>query len=823
MSAGRGAGLPPVQRRKLAGDLRAAWGRCTIVVIALTLGVAAVTALLYAQQRLRAAMSGNYLATQPAHAQLVLDEVGDGLLDGVRSLPGVAAAEGGATVSTRLAAADGRWVPAMLFVVPVHAPPQVQRPRLEAGVWRADHDHLLIERDALPLLGAAVGQRLALDSGDGQPLSLRIAGSVHDPALAPASTEGVVWGYVGAELLARLPAWRPTRTLKLRFADVDELGDLGLAQARADRRAREVATALSRQGLRVVELRVPPTGRHPHQKQAEGAIAMLLAFGVLALGLCALLAATLMQGLLEQHRRQIGVMQTLGAGRGALLRLYGAYAAVLGVLAALLALPLGLAVGVVLSTVSERLLNLEPVQRAAPGWLLLATPLVALGLPLLAAAWPVWRAASTPVAATLARHTEIARPSAWDRALARHAGLPPALKLALRNLVRRRRRMALVVLLLASAGALFMGSLNLRRSWEALGERSAAQRHYTLELRLARPVSAADLSAALRAIPELRHAEVWNATSAVWMPDGQLPLARTYPDQGHGQLVLRGAPPATALVTHGLAAGRWFEAGDPTTPVAAGEPATPVVVNQAAWDLLPPGTALGQRVALFVAGQPRAVRLVGRLDEAMSPPTVYVSAGTFASWLELGDRATQLRLALHDPGATEAFAPVLSARLAASGWPVRRVVTESTLRAASSGHLRVLQRTLVAVAACVGIVGLMGLASALATGVVERRAELGVLRALGGSTGLLVGAVLAEALWTAAASALAALLLAWPIGALLARSIGELSAQPLAFAMAGSGVVAWLALLAGGTVLASGWPARQAAAVAVREALAERG
>ena len=743
----------------------------------------------------------------------MVDRVDEAVLQRLRARPDVSAVRAGATLSTRVRLPGGPWRPALLFVHPPAPGPALARPRLQAGHWpQADDDEVLIERDAVRVLGPGPITALQLDDGQGGVQALRLSGLVHDAALAPASQEGMVWGYVDESFLRRVPALRPAPFVLVRLHAVDDADTSPAAQAAADQGARALARELQAQGLAAHELRVPPPGVHPHQRQANGAVRMLAACALLAMALCALSAATLMHGWMDRHAPQIGVMKTLGASTAIIVRSYAAVLLGLGALAALGGMGLGWAAGDELARVTAGLLNLDLAGGPGAAPALWTGGLLCLALPLLAALGPMLQVARRDVAQALARR-DITRPDALDRLVSRGAGLPLPLplRLALRHSVRRRRRFGLTVLLLAAAGAVFMGSLNLRQAWWQLADQAAAQRHDALELRLVQPQSTAALQAWLNAQPEVQQAEAWNAWPALWDIPGQPPLSRTYPDRSHGQLTLRTVPAGATLLRTPMLQGRWLDADGG------------LVMNSAARHQLGPSASLGQPLALRVQGAAEvhsvSARWVGEIDEALAPPTVYlpVSQGPADGQA----RSTHWRLRLQpgtDPGAA---ADGLRQRLAAAGWPVARVQTEQGLRAGAASHVLVLVRSLAVVAVALALVGLMALVTALAAGVRERRAELGVLQALGATPRQLALTVVCEGLLAAAASVALALLLGLAVDLWMAAQMARVSAQPVRPALSVLGVAAWTLIVALGALLACAWPARAAARVSVKSALAE--
>jgi putative ABC transport system permease protein len=494
----------------------------------------------------------------------------------------------------------------------------------------------------------------------------------------------------------------------------------------------------------------------------------------------------LLRGWLDGQRHTLGVLKVLGASRSALVVSSLVPVACLTGLAALAGVLLGLGLGEALARVSAGLLNLDLLH----AWVSPAALAFGLGLGLLLpwvfTAVLIGRWSGQHPARALAER-ELQRPDPLSRL--RLPG-PLALRLAVRNVLRRRQRFGLSCLLLAVAGAVFMGGLNLRAAWGHLLNLSAAQRLYQIELRLAAPIGRADLTPLLQVTPKVSVAEGWDAQSAAWVNAQGLAVSHAYPDGGHGQLQLRLAPQDETLQRKTLSEGRWLTG------------AADLVINQAAAALLDRPAKLGDALSFAVGDKRVTATLVGRVDEPMSPPTVYRLAAPYAP-------STRWRLGL-EPGADpQAVAAHLVANAADQGLPGLRTVTERDLRQSTAGHLLVLQRALLWVALGTGLVGVVALASALGSSVAERRRELAVLHALGAPRGLLARSVMAEALIVVLVSLVLALALGGGLDALLATRLGEVSGQPLRAHADGWALPVWalLALVAG--VLASAGAARR--------------
>ena len=119
------------------------------------------------------------------------------------------------------------------------------------------------------------------------------------------------------------------------------------------------------------------------------------------------------------------------------------------------------------------------------------------------------------------------------------------------------------------------------------------------------------------------------------------------------------------------------------------------------------------------------------------------------------------------------------------------------------------------------VVGSIGLVSTMSINVVERRREIGVMRAIGATSPAIVGIFVAEGVLVGVLSWTLAVPLSYPGARLFSDLIGEVMLEmPLEFVYSAGGMALWLLVVLVLSALASLWPALGATKVSVREALA---
>jgi putative ABC transport system permease protein len=153
---------------------------------------------------------------------------------------------------------------------------------------------------------------------------------------------------------------------------------------------------------------------------------------------------------------------------------------------------------------------------------------------------------------------------------------------------------------------------------------------------------------------------------------------------------------------------------------------------------------------------------------------------------------------------------------------IEAAIPLAVLRTAIGDHVGILIFALMAMAAVMAVVGMLGLGSTMSVNVVERTRELAVMKTIGATPGRITRMVVAEALFVGGLSFALAFTLSVPLTLLVDRLVGNLGfLAPLPLALVPGAALLWLALIALFSPLTTLLPARRAASLTVREALAE--
>jgi len=816
--------------QKVIRDFWQERARAVFVALAIAIGISAFSAVLSSYAILTRELDKGYLETNPASATLRTDKLDDELVAAVAASKGVSDAEARRTLTGRMKVGPVEWRNLTLFVVKDFGDIRVSTLKPQQGAWPPAPGEILIERDAVQVARARIGDSVTIKTAGGNERTLRFSGTVKDVGQAQARMENAVYGYISLDTLAQLGEEPYLDQLKI------VVGGNKFDEAHVRNVTTNVRQLIESQGHQVRRIDIPEPGKHPHSSIMGLLLLAMSSFGLFALLLSGILVVNLLTALMAAQIRQIGVMKTLGGTRRQIAGIYFGQALLLGIAALMVALPVGLWGSRTLCRYFAVLLNFDITSFAVPPWVYLLVAAVGLVVPLLAAAYPVWKGSGVSVREALDDYgvgQKAFGTNAFDRALTGLGGAARPVLLALRNSFRRRMRLALTTATLALAGLFFMTALNVRASLVNTLDQLFDTMRYDLTVNLGRMYPFEKVERVIRNTPGVLQAEGWLTTEGFLPGAGAAPAysggghmggggANVHDGQGvdgvghggdaagGGRFSVVGIPVETKLLKPNLLAGRGLQPGDINA----------VVVNTRLASLSPQ-IKVGEEVKLQIGPTQAAWRVVGVAREPFAGPGAYIPRGFFDR-AGHADMTNSVRLALDRTDAYSMNAIKASLDRNLEEQAVRPLGSESLadLRFSADQHMVMIYIFLVVVSGILAVVGGLGLMTTMSLNVLERRREMGVLRAIGASPPVVWLIVITEGVAIGVLGWALATIAAWPtskvVGALLVKLMFNVG---LDFLFEPGGPLVWLGVsICLGTV-ASFLPAWHASRRPVREAI----
>jgi len=707
------------QWRKILGDFRQHRLEIFLLGVVLTLGTAGVVAALNTRAVLSREIAASFANANSPDLALWFDKVGTPLLDQVRARPGVAAVDARRVAFTRAAAKSGEWFMMRLTIVRNFEDQQLSLVHRHEGAWQSA-DGIFIEQSGQTLLQKNVGDELQVRTPGGGIARVPIVGFVHDTAVAPSTQDRAIYAYVTPARAALLGQNQEPDQLLVKMKERGSLGDV-------NEFSEDLSAWLTKRQQTPMRADVL-ANTHPHAALMSTMLSVLAVLAAIAFTSSAALAAYMISLWMKREVQQVGIMKAIGARFSQIARQYLALVVPIVLLSVALALPIGTEIARWVVKYYETSLNIDVANWSVPTNLLLKEAIFALGIPILAMALPIIRAARMSARQAI-QEPGIVAPTGPIRAIAKLITMPGNRRLtfALRNTFRRPWRLAATLLALSAGGALLLTAYDTYESLMQVVDVSLAQQGHDVEVQLQRPVSPAQLESVARAVPDVEIAEAFRRAVVNIVPGEGAPASASE----SRRLLFYGYPPATRLIKLRLQEGRW----------PRDDESGAIVVNRLVQSAAP-GSELDREITLKFRDRRVKVRVVGVVEE-IGAPTIYSSFSTFEAVTGLGDVSQVIRVkaaAGHEQAVANALdQALLDAHLAPS-----TVSTRHEFRTALDEHFAVVTAVMKMIALAAALIGAISLVASVSLSVLERAREIGVIRALGATPRAVVSIFLIE-------------------------------------------------------------------------------
>lgn len=795
--------------RKVMRDLWLNRTRTVLVVLSIAVGVFAIGTIASSQIILSRDLRAAYLATNPAHATiLTFDSFGEEVVKSVENMREVAEAEARRRVSLRVKTGPDEWRILWLVAIQDFDDIKIDRFDSEAGDWPPPEHEMLIERSALGLLKAGMGDTVTVKTPDGKERDMRVAGLVHDLNAQMYTFDGVITGYITTDTLEWLGQPRDYNELHILVAENP------FDRAHIQMVANRVRDKVENAGPTVWFTFIPQPGKHLFLDPFIQAISIMMgALALLSLLLSGFLVVNTIAALVTQQIRQIGMMKAIGAKTGQVLGMYLATVAIFGLLALVIAIPLGVVGAHSFSRFIAGFLNFDVTNYRLPVEVLVAQVVVGLVVPLAAALYPVIVGAKITVREAISEyglgrgHFGTGR---LDRlllklqnsALLRRRVSRPLL-ISLRNTFRRKTRLALTLLTLILGGTIFITVFSLRVSMLTTLDSWLDYFRYDVAVQFERDYRIERLERETLKIPGVVEAESWAFYNT----------RRERPDGSNSDNIMLLAPPAdTKLVSPTVIEGRWLRPDDENA----------VVINSIV-RRDEPDVQVGDEIILKIEGKERPWRVVGVVTGGFPTPTIFANYAYFAQVAHNVGRgqwvfATTSR---HTLDFQSEVARAMEEHFERVGMDVSATAKVEEEMAEVESIFEVIVVLLLIMAFLLAVIGGLGLMGTMSINVLERTREIGVMRAIGASNRSVRRIFIIEGVIIGVLSWLVGAALAVPVSKALSDLIGnQFLSAPLNYTFSIYGAVLWLVVVIVLAAFASFLPAWNASRLTVREVLA---
>jgi putative ABC transport system permease protein len=787
--------------RKLIADLWENKTRTLLVVISIAIGVFAVGMIAGAYVIIANDMNASFAAANPANIELRVSAFDDDLVKTVRRLKGVENAEGRNSSFVRVKVGDEEWKQLQILAVPKLEEVAINQLLPEQGLFSLGNKQTVLEKQALAMLGAQVGDVLTVELTDGALRTLEVVGTAMDRTSGYDRFMGRNSGYVNQDTLGWLHQPRQYNQLLVTVStNPDDLNAIDLV-------AQQVTNQVEKAGGIVYRTELAKKNTHPLGSIVKALLGVLLMLGVLVVFLSGSLISNTLSALLYQHLRQIGVMKLVGGRSSQIILQYILLILIFGLMALAISIPTGSWAALALSNMIAELLNVQIGGYSVIPLAVMIQVVVGLGIPVLSGLQPVLRGSRISVQKALqsgAIEDEGDKKSLFDRWLDGLRGFSRPVLLSLRNTFRRKGRLILTLFNLTLGGSIFISVFNVQIALNQKVEQTTKYFMADVNLDFERSYRLDQVASLAATIPGVERTEGWLITGGE-IKDTQ--------GTSNTNVTLFGLPADSNLIVPIIMQGRWIVPGDENA----------ITVNEAFLTRFP-GLKPGDTLRVKLDGKENNWVVVGifqytGLDELFA----YVNYDYLSRLMVMPNQATSYRVVStqHDT----AFQVDLSRRLDTvfrdQGYRVSKVEAGKATQENIFEYINILITFLLIMALLTAVVGSIGLAGTLSMNVMDRTREIGVLRAIGAYNRFVMKLVIIEGLLISLISFVLGVLLSFPITRALSDIVSlAIFNSPANFAFTMQGFIIWFGLVILLAVLASVVPARSASRMTIREVLA---
>jgi putative ABC transport system permease protein len=783
--------------------------RTLLAVLSIAAGLFAVGAIFGMVDQLLTGMDKAHSEVAPSHVNIILRNfITDDVIEDLKTIPGVVDIDPLNQIAVRYRVQpEDDWEMGMLVMRPDFQLQTFDLQILKEGSWPTDNN-IAVERLSSQYYGVPIGGSVTFQV-DGEEKSYPVAGIVRHPFVQPPLFGGQAHFFINSEQLEDFGI--PSGYYGQLLVQIDPY-----SRENAQSAAGEIRSRLADQGYGVVVSLYQDPQLHWGRMFVEGITLIMRLMAVVSLILSVVLVMNTMTALITQQTDQIGVIKAIGGRRSTIMRIYLSSVAIYGLLALLPAVPLSALFAFFMSQWFLNLFNVDYLTFQVSQRAIIYTILAGVLAPILAALWPVLKGAAITVRQAISSYGLGGDfgSGRLDRSIERFGArfLPAAYAAALGNMFRRKVRLVLSLVVLTTAGVMFLIAMTLIQSITFTLDNEMARQNYDVRLGFTENQPISSVLNTITPVEGVQAAEMWYSRNATILRDGE----RLKDSAGLGAQLL-GIPANTDFYRPIITDGRWIQPEDERVVVISAETAK---LNQIATgdtitlDLGELGSASWE-----VIGEYRVIYGSGFLVEPIYAPIDAVAEVTGQK-----DEGTQVLIRGNISNLSEENALVkrLTSTLEDAGYKLDFYTTSARLdeRVYVDNQFNSIISMLLSLAMLVAMVGGIGLMGSLAISVVERTREIGVLRSIGARSSSIMSIFIMEGILQGLLSFIIAVPIAFVLAQPLARQLGRTMLEiDLDFSFSYPAVGIWLTTILFISIVASVVPARSATRISVRESL----
>lgn len=708
--------------KKALRDILSDKHRAIVSLLAIIIGMSSFGIVTFCYSIVSREIPKLYRHTNPVSASIFVDNVDDNLIELTKNFEGIEGFELKANYSFRVQ--SGQALKTLdLFAAEDFGNAKYNKVSLTDGTFTMGHDEALIEKDALNVANASLGDSVSVILSDDNIRQLRLVGSVNDVSVHPASMHNLVYLYVSFDTL---------QTLGLTPNKIDYV-------ITGDHYSKENIEAISNQYVKMLEYHgyavkrldiASNPGESIHMSEYAGSLLLLQIFSVVAFLFSCMIMSNLLSSILNNQIKQIGILKAIGGKTRQIFAAYMMAVLVLVSISAAISIP---AVALISGGLSKAMLalgNMVPMSTGVPGYYYALFCAVILIVPIIVACSPLRIGIRITVKEAISDYGIQAK-GVGNREISGTFFTRPVL-LSLRNATQRKSRLALNITLLALGGAMFVTVVTMMISVQATLDRNLASLNYDYQITVSQKLTDGELENAINGIEEVKAFERWEG--------GIVQLQQENGQIGSSYSVIS-PPNDTDMMTPDMMTGHWIDQVD-----------TDSVVVSHKFLTTESGYAMGKPILLQINNTVKQFIIAGVLKD-FSVAGIYMNRNTFEQFFPREQTQSSIKLSTVSTIRNKrAFYTSLDKQFENSGVFVIQSESKEEMNDILKSHFLVTLQTFLLIILLIVAVSAFGLAATMNAQTAERTKEIGIMKAIGANKRQIMRIVTTESIFIAIAS-----------------------------------------------------------------------
>ncbi|KZZ82586.1 ABC transporter permease [Bacillus sp. SJS] len=616
------------------------------------------------------------------------------------------------------------------------------------------------ETTTLQLFQWKAGQNIELLIPGEKQKSLKLSGTVTDPSRIPAPFSGTGYLYLSSEALKKLGVPLTYTQILIEFEE-------GTSKEERDQLITRISKVLKSSGITSYRTEHAEETYYIRNTLVSAILTVLIWFGLFSLVLGFILITHLFHRVIAEHVKEMGIQRVVGAPLSFIWKQYFLYLGIIGSISFMCSAGVSYFGSKWAVRYLAEELNIGSYTETIHPLVAYLLLLLSFAIPYLGAFVPIQKVLNKPLTDTL-RNVPHSFPSQKAK---KSFGRFSLSVLSWRHAFSKKGQMVSNILMLSFGGAIIISCLALNQTLNSHLNQMNKFWNYDQEWSVKSKLPKSEMTALFKKTEGVSEAEGWTVRNT------EIKLDKG----GKHNALLMALPERSKLITPAVKEGQWLKRG--------GKPA--IVINEDLRTMLG-SPKPGEKAELQIGKERKTFYIEGIIGSQLRGPAAYMGGTDYEKWL-LADTANRIAVKLTSGAKSGKVSEQLEKQLTDQGAAVEGTETIQAMQERPKQIIGLIVASILAAGILFTVLGLLNLMTATSMNVYERQKEIGITRAIGGSSGKILRMFAAESLIIAMISWSLAAAFSYPLSHFLCMQIGTaLLGSPLQSGFYLDGIFIWL-------------------------------